>query len=194
MAEPRKVILLDTNAYLRLARSIVPLLGPPVGENPGYTLFVLREVDEEHIASFRLRSKFEWVYADEHRSDRLSKRYECKGKTVKSVALVESFLSGYARSQGILVSRADIRALAVGRDRGFIVVSDDSGMAEVAEAFQISLWSVLDLLKLLVDVGRIPLEKVNETLQYLEHENDLPMGRARLRERYKALFGSESPV
>jgi hypothetical protein len=35
---------------------------------------------------------------------------------------------------------------------------------------------------------------VNEVLEYLDHENDLPIGKTELRERYKAFFGSGCPV
>ncbi len=54
-------ILLDSNAYFRLALSIHPLLQVCFGEDTQFSLFVLPELDDEYRTSVRLRHKFMWV-------------------------------------------------------------------------------------------------------------------------------------
>lgn len=46
----------------------------------------------------------------------------------------------------------------------------------------------------MVDCGRITVAKVNEVLEYLDNENDLPMGRTELRKSYQELFGGQCPL
>jgi hypothetical protein len=188
------VILLDSCAYFRLARSIRPLLAGTFGPAPPYSLFVLAELDGEYVRSQRLRSKFEWVIASEYREDREKKRYECKGKLAKDVDTAFSYLAAYARQQGLLLAHVDLRALAVGYARKITVVSDDRGIRRVAETHAIGSMGTLDLLKLMVDDGRILPAKVAEVMEYLHHENDLPMGLPELRECYSHVFGVACPV
>ena len=46
MSSPPRVILLDSNAYFRLARSIHPLLSQLFGDPPPYALKVLEDLDK----------------------------------------------------------------------------------------------------------------------------------------------------
>lgn len=193
MSDPPKVILLDSNAYFRLARSIPALLAGTFGAQPPYSLYVLKDVDTEYFRSARLKSKFEWVSSPEHVADRAAKRYAVAGKHAPRVDLALTFLVGFADSEGIEVSREDLKALAIGLVRGFPVVSDDGGMRRVAEANGIELWPVLKLLKLMVTEGRITLEVVQQIIQYLDHENDLPMSKTQLRKEYREYFGEDPP-
>lgn len=68
------LVLLDTNAYLRLAKRIRPLLGVPFGQK-GYVLTILADVEDEVHASGRLRYRFPWFDADPALvQERLAKR------------------------------------------------------------------------------------------------------------------------
>ena len=58
-------ILIDTNAYLRLAKTIRPLLFNPFGDN-GYCLYILPELNAE-LTNNRLVTKFYWIEEDEYR-------------------------------------------------------------------------------------------------------------------------------
>ena len=60
---PQSKILVDTNAYLRLAQTIDPLLFTPFGDLE-YCLYILPELNDE-LSNHRLRTKFSWV--DEER-------------------------------------------------------------------------------------------------------------------------------
>lgn len=194
MSDPPRVILLDSNAYFRLAHSLHPLLAPTFGSPPSYSLFVLLEVDTEYFRSPRLRSKFEWVNGTEYRSDREGKRYKSTGKNAPKVDQAFSFLAGYVKTEALNVSREDLKAPAIGFVRGIPVVSDDKGMRLTAEAHGIECWPVLKLLKLMVTEGRITLELVDQILQYLDHENDLPASKDNLRTEYATYFGNKCPL
>lgn len=194
MSPAPRVILLDSCAYFRLARSIHPLLTGTFGPPPPYSLFVLAALDEEYLTSSRLKNKFEWVNDKEFKEDRGKKKYSCKGKFATEVDTAFSFLAGYARDQGLILASEDLKALAVGFARGFRIVSDDRALRDVAAAHGIECCGTLELLKLLVDSNRVDIAKVREILAYWDHENDLPLGRKVLREQFKLLFGEDCPV
>lgn len=193
MTAPR-VILLDSNVYFRLARTIHPLLSGTFGEPPPYSLLVLKVLDDEYLSSVRLRSKFEWVNGPEYRADRAANCYTARGKPARQVKAAFSYLEQHARENGFDLAPEDVRALAVGLARGFPVVTDDKGMVQVAGAFGVETWSVVKLLKVMVTERRIEAVTVEELLHYLEYENDLPMPKAELRKLYAGYFGTICPI
>lgn len=195
MTLPPRIILLDSNAYFRLALTIHPLLAPEFGDPPPYKLLVLKELDEEYSRSARLKNKFEWVRRPEFRRDREARRYEPRGKIVQQAETAFSFVAHHAHTHGISVSRIDLKALAHGIARSYPVVSDDAGMQQIADALGIERWPVLKLLKLMVTERRIGLEVVHQIVQYLAHENDLPTSNLdRLRKEYRTYFNADPPL
>ena len=194
MSPAPRVILLDSCAYFRLARSIHPLLAPTFGPPPPYSLFVLAALDDEYLTSAKLKHKFEWVNAAEYKADREGKKYACRGKNANEAETAFSYLAAYAKSNNLLLAPEDLKALAVGFARKIPVVSDDRAVRQVAEAHAIECWLTLDFLKLMLDCGRIDLTKVNEILEYWDHENDLPRRLQEMRDHYNRLFGGECPI
>jgi predicted nucleic acid-binding protein len=93
-----------------------------------------------------------------------------------------------------MLAPEDLKALAVGFVRHIPVVSDDRALRQVATTHGVECWETMKLLKLMVDCGRITISKVNEILEYLDNENDLPAGRAELRVQYKELFDLQCPL
>lgn len=67
------LVLLDTNAYLRLAKRIKPLLGVPFGQK-GYQLTVLKAVEDEVHRSTRLQFHYPWFDDKSLAEERLAKR------------------------------------------------------------------------------------------------------------------------
>ncbi|MHB8520355.1 MAG: hypothetical protein ACYDH9_06320 [Limisphaerales bacterium] len=194
MSEKIQDVLLDSNAYFRLAPSIRPLLNELSGKAPQYSLHVLAELDDEYNTSVRLRHKFEWVVNSEYRQDRKAKRYELRGRARTDALNAFSFLVAYADSQRLNLSREDLKALAAGFVEGIPVVTDDGAMRQVAEAHSIECWNSVKLLKVMVTAGRIDMEKVTESLEYLDYENDLPMSKDKLRRVFQEYFGVECPI
>ena len=68
------LVLLDTTAYLRLAKRVRPLLGKPFGQKR-YALTVLEDVETEVHRSPRLRFRYPWFDGDVSLSkERLAQR------------------------------------------------------------------------------------------------------------------------
>ncbi|MEJ2745877.1 MAG: hypothetical protein P8123_09375, partial [bacterium] len=189
-----QVILLDSNAYFRLARSVHPLLGKTFGENPKFTLYVLADLDDEYFASSRLQTKFGWVNNAEYRNDRKVKRYTYRGAKRKDVENAFSFFAAYTKEHATSVSRVDLKALAVGFARKFPVVSDDAELCKIGRLYDIECWSVLKLLKVMLSAGRINSDDVKTVLEYLNYENDLPMSKVELRKSFRHYFGTDCPI
>ncbi len=114
MSAPPRVILLDSNAYFRLARAVHPLLAKPFGPPPPYALRVIDDLDKEYKRSLRLKSKFEWVRQKQYVEDRSKRCYQPKGKIKKHADNAFSFLASHVRENNMTLSREDIKAIAVG--------------------------------------------------------------------------------
>jgi hypothetical protein len=65
-------ILVDSNAYFRLARDIHPLLGKPFGQKK-YCLYIIEGFEKEYFYSGRLQSKFQWVTETKYTENRQKK-------------------------------------------------------------------------------------------------------------------------
>ena len=92
---------------------------------------------------------------------------------------------------GCDISLVDATALAIGFVKQRPVVTDDKDMCKVAAELGIEVWSLLQLLKLMLDEEHIDLNKIREIAQFLEYENDLPCGRAAFEKQFKRFFGSD---
>lgn len=194
MSSVPRVILLDSNAYFRLARSIQPLLLQRFGGPPPYALKVLEDSDQEFSRSIRLQSKFYWVADSEFSLDRKKSQYSVRGKIASQVKNAITYLIHQAASSCIDLSLVDLRVLAVGYARSFPVVTDDRGMQEIAGSFGIECWSTMKLLMLMLDCERISMEKIHEIVEYWHAENDLPSPLRVFQQIYKELFTEDCPV
>jgi hypothetical protein len=194
MSDQPQAVLLDSNAYFRLACSIRPLLKGAFGEAPPYTLFVLAALDEEYRRSIRLQSKFQWVVETEYRNDRAAKLYQLNRKKLEEADRALRFFADFADYHKLNVSLVDLKALAVGFVDTIPVVTDDTDMTTVAEAHDIECWSCIKLLKLMCATGHIDDEKVTEVLEYIQYEKDLPMSLERPRKTFKDYFGKDCPI
>lgn len=87
------VILIDTNAYIRLAKHFSPLLGQKF-VIPPEVLQVLSEVDREISASPRLESKFSWALDDEYAQNRLQNLVKLNGKQPTEIFNTKSVVDG----------------------------------------------------------------------------------------------------
>lgn len=194
MSSAPRVILLDSNSYFRLARSIRPLLSQPFGDPPPYALKVIEDLDREFSRSHRLNSKFHWVADPEYSSDREASQYSARGKTAPQVDRALSYLVKMAADSCVDLSYIDLKVLALGHARRFPVVTDDRGMQKIAEIFGIECWPTLKLLKLMLDCGRIDLYKVKEVIEYCDAENDIPGHINDFRKLYVEIFKGQCPI
>lgn len=107
---PIKRILLDSNAYLRLADSFHPLLYEPFGKEQ-YVLFLIPEFQKEFDKNPRLSNKFGWVNQLEYIENR-KHRIRITRAQKKQVDITYSYLWQHNISEGLGASRIDVRALA----------------------------------------------------------------------------------
>lgn len=187
-AVPQRKILIDTNAYFRLAQSIRPLLKDEFGEEL-YCLYVVKELQQEFEKNPRLRNKYPWVNEPEYTENR-SHRLQLSRSESNEVKETFEFIYDHARTTYPGVSRVDVTILAHASVLGISVVTDDGDMLELARDFNISTLRTIDLMKLMFDCGHIDMAKVREISQYLNYINDKPRD---YRREYKRFFGEEPP-
>lgn len=191
------LVLLDTNAYLRLAKRIRPLLGVEFGHNQ-YSLNVLKQVEDEVFKSSRLQFLYPWftdTALNEERMAklvRLSKVERAKVEAAASVlhAYVLADPLGYTSQGRSPPSPTDCFILAFGQVRPAIVVTDDLGMHKLADDFDIDIWHGHDLLKKMLTAKVITNDLVREIFTALENNDDLPRAWQEVKHTaFKKLFG-----
>lgn len=175
------LVLLDTNAYLRLAKRVRPLLGVPFGQK-GYVLTILADVEAEVHASGRLRHRFPWFDADpELVQERLAKRLRLSGDERELLDSTARFLHDWVQQDvarylvggGSPPGPTDCRVLAFGQVRPAIVVTDDLGMHALAREFRITVWHGFELLAKLRSAKVASDALVREIYEALEANGDL---------------------
>ena len=103
-------LLVDSNSYFRLARSIHPLLGVVFGDE-NYCLYVLPDLEKEYGRSARLRTKFHWVNDDQYVQNRKHTIAVSK-KEKKEIDRAREIIDDYKYENCLCVSSIDIHYLA----------------------------------------------------------------------------------
>lgn len=174
------VVLLDTNAYLRLAKRISPMLGVPFGQK-NYVLTILKDVEEEVHRSSALRSKFPWFDNDSLSAERLAKQVRLSAVEKAQLEAAQSVLFGWVTddmesymSKGRSPpGKTDCFVLAFGQIRPAIVVTDDLGMHKLAEEFGIEIWHGWELLAKMLTAKKLTKEQVREIIEAIERNGDM---------------------
>lgn len=177
-------ILVDTNAYLRLAKTIHPLLFVPFGENE-YCLYIIPELNNELI-HHRLLSKFPWTSEEDYQENRklllkLSKKQQ------KAIANTFDYVWDHAKSETLGTSKVDVKYIAYAIELEIPIVTDDQDMAKLAKEFDVIVMPTLQLLKIMYDAGHTNLQTINGLVEYWRYTSDNP---ANLNSDYKKYFGS----
>ena len=180
---PQSKLLVDTNAYLRLAKTIRPLLFVPFGDNE-YCLYILPELNEE-LAGRRLQSKFPWVDEEEFAENR--KHFPVIAKKQKlSIQQTFEYIWDYVQTELPGPSRVDAWYIAYALELGVPVVTDDQDMTELANTFDAQVMSTMALLKIMLDCGHTDMRTIDGLIDYWRYFSDIP---ANLRADYLHLFG-----
>lgn len=181
-------LLLDSNCYFRLAKSLHPLLCHEFGAER-YCLYVLPELDQEYARQPRLQTKFPWVQDPEFRHNRQA-RPQLSRKQQKEIKTAFDFLWDHVQTALPGPSRVDVTVLSYAFVLTIPVVTDDVDMARLGKTFQISLMTTLELLKLMLDSGHVSLAKIRQIVAYWGYLGDQPR---ELRQEYQRLFGEDAP-
>ncbi len=174
------LVLLDTNAYLRLAKRIRPLLGRKFGQKD-YVLTVLKDVEEEVHRSARLKYNYPWFDFASLADERLAQSPRLNGDDKAKLAAATSVLQGLVQMDTDRFigkgrsppSLTDCRVLAFGQIRPAIVVTDDLGMHALATMLDIEIWHGPELMKKMLSAKAIDNDLVREIYAALEANNDL---------------------
>lgn len=188
--------LLDTNAYLRLAKRIQPLLGMEFGQKK-YELAILKVVEDEVSQQPRLQELFPWFGNEPYATERLARRVRLtkdqrfQVETAKSILLdyVANNVSDFTYGGRSPPGSADCFCLAFGQVRPAIVVTDDIGMHDLAAVFELPVWHGWEVLKKMRAAKVIDDNKVREIFEALENNGDMPKSWREAREtEFKKVF------
>lgn len=168
---PQSKILIDTNAYLRLAKTIRPLLFVSFGENE-YCLYIIPELNAE-LANHRLATKFPWIDEAEYQQNR---QYTPKlsRKQQQSIKQTFDYIWDYVQTDLPGPSKVDALYIAYALELGVPVVTDDQDMTGLAHAFDAKVMPTLELLKLMLDYGHIDMKTIQGLIDYWCYIGDRP--------------------
>lgn len=184
----QKQILLDSNSYFRLAKSIHPLLLVEFGTTKR-CLYVLRELDDEFERSAALQSKFSWVNDEPYKANR-KRHLSVSGDQRKEIQQLASSIRDYCLAVDRSLSKVDRLVVAYGQVLGVEIVSDDLELLETADDMDVKAISTMALMKWMLSSEHISIEKVRETVSYWRYIDDCP---SNLEEEYEKLFGEKAP-
>ena len=191
------LVLLDTNAYLRLAKRVKPLLGKEFGQK-GYVLTILKQVEDEVHKNPRLRFLYPWFDNPELANERLATRARLNKDEKEQLDAATSVLRAHVLSNAAAFtshghsppSPTDCFILAFGQIRPAIVTTDDLGMHLLAKDFDVPVWHGHELLKKMLGAKLIDNALVREIYEAVENNNDLPNSwRAAKHTAFKKIFG-----
>jgi hypothetical protein len=179
-------ILLDSCAYFRLARGIIPLLNIEFGPEK-FCLCILQELEEEYNKSPRLKNKFDWVMEPEHVEERQN-TIQIKGKEFHDIETAHSFIEEIAKQKDLSLSWVDIRALATAYILKITLVTDDNGIIELGSEIGIKSINSLGLIQLMFVCNHIKYGKIKQIVSCWDYENELPMGKNKFIAEYKKIL------
>jgi predicted nucleic acid-binding protein len=182
-------ILLDSNAYFRLARNIHPLLDKEFGRTARYCLYVTDAFEKEFQRSKRLRGKFHWVNQQEFKENR-SRYPQISSIQRKEIRETFDHLRNHARTENLGTSPVDIQILAMAWVLNIQAVTDDGDMLQLADDFDIPTLTTLELMKLMLDEGHIEMDTVRRVAANWRYDKDEPRNFSK---DYRRLF-SEPPL
>jgi hypothetical protein len=175
------LVLLDTNAYLRLAKRVRPAVGVKFGQK-GYVLTIHKSVEDEVHRNPRLRATYPWFDGQEFTSERMAKQIRLSDADKASIQAAQSVLHGwvladpepYTSGGRSPPGPTDCWLLALGQVKPAIVVTDDLGMHALAKDFGILVWHGFQLLDKLRSAKVVDTPLIREIYEALEANGDLP--------------------
>ena len=163
------LVLLDTNAYLRLAKCIKLLLGVEFGQKH-YLLTILKDVENEVHRSPRLKYHYPWFDDPFLAKERIGKRFRLSKDEKQRMQAATSVLRAHVLENAAAYtshgrsppSPTDCLCLAFGQIRPAIVATDDLGMHQLADDFTITIWHGHELLKKMLSAKQFNNDLVRE--------------------------------
>jgi len=186
-SQPQK-ILLDSNAYFRLADNLYPLLDRTYGSSPGWKLCILGGTLHEYNYSVRLRSKFIWVENEKHIEDRQRGKIRLSEDQKTSIAGTKEFMRQTCRDEDLGCSPFDIECLAAAYELHITLVTDDIDLVELANLYEQPVMSSMELMQKMLAEQCITIDDVKSVVAMWTYDEDLP---SHFHSEYVRLFGEE---
>lgn len=169
---PQQKYILDTNAYLRLAQSLHPLLGVEFG-NDQHTPYIVHEINTEITYSPRLETVFSWVKQPKYAENR-TKQISISKIERNKVKLTIEHLKVYAYEEKLGVSDVDTKAVAYCYVLNLPLITDDQDMASLGRIFSVKILKTMEYLFLMLSYKHIDIEVVKTITSYWYYIKDLP--------------------
>lgn len=195
------LVLLDTNAYLRLAKRVRPAVGIKFGQK-GYVLTIHRSVEDEVHRNPRLRTTYPWFDGQEFASERIAKQIRLTETEKASAQAAQSVLHGwvladpgsYTSGGRSPPSATDCWLLGLGQVKPAIIVTDDLGMHALAKDFGIAIWHGYELLDKLRSAKVVDAPLIREIFDALEVNGDMPRSWQEAKHTvFAKIFGQKRP-
>jgi hypothetical protein len=172
---PQRKILVDSNAYFRLAYNFHPLLSVPFGAEE-HTLYVIENFQKEFDNNPGLQRKFFWVDEEEYAENR-KRKIKIAKQARKDIDLAFDFIWEHNVSAGLGASPTDVKAIAYGYVLSIPVVTDDKDMLSLGNVFGVEMIRLIDLLDLMYKSGHINKSNIDSLVEHLVYDNDMPTPR-----------------
>lgn len=196
-----KCYLVDTNAYVRIARHSDCVLGVQ-GE---LELWMVSEITSECARSRRLKEVFPWMHEPPHPRARdratLNLRDTQKAKIKKSAKelapFVDDVLSGFTEARarrgqlGAVLSTPDKAVFFAAYALRYGVITDEGPMSLLCKEFNVEHLPSFGLLKYLYSAGLVNRAQIDEIVKAWQVHKDEPKD---WRRAYAALFGGSPPI
>lgn len=148
------------------------MLDTPFGAD-GHRLHIIAEFETEYGKQERLHAIHPWVNDAQYSANRTSPvvlPHELLQRHTGAVRVVDEC----AWEQDIALSRVDISALATALLLECWLATDDTGLRDVALILGVETVGSVELLRFLVDEGRLADDDAVDVLEYLTSLPDLP--------------------
>lgn len=167
-------ILLDSNAYFRLADNLYPLLERTYGSSQKWKIKILGGTVHEYNYSTRLHSKFVWVNNEKHIEDRKRGLIGLSEDKKKAILENKIFMRETCRDQFFGCSNFDIEYLATAYELQITLVTDDLDLVNLAKLYNHPVISSMELLHKMLSEKDITYDDVKSTVTMWTYFDDLP--------------------
>jgi hypothetical protein len=193
--------LVDTNSYVRIARSATCVLG----DHAGLELRLVDEMAKECDRSNRLRNFTPWILQPPHPEQRANWTKNLTVPELKAVKdarkdlrdALDDTLEDFAEKKR---ARNDYRPVLSGPDKALFftayalkcgVVTDERPLTVACKEFEVPHMTTLELLKHLETHGVLQRSQIEAMVKYWQYEKDEPK---QWRTQYRKLFGEPLPI
>lgn len=193
--------LVDTNSYVRIARSTTCVLG----DHGGLELRLISEIAKECGRSSRLKVMAPWMLQPPHPEHRVTWTISLSKQENKDVQearedlreAIQDVLDEFAQKKR---ARGDNRSVLSTPDKALFytayglgcgIVTDEGPLTALCKEFEVPHFTTLELLQQLVQTNVMSRAQVERIVKYWQFEKDEPQN---WKKNFLALFGPPLPL